>query len=165
MRRKLARQGLRFKPPWPLWHGKSVLTIKRFKRWAARSRILSHAEVIEDQSNPPSEFGDGRTDRITALGLDQTDGEAAQAGDVLWSMASAQGTAIFIPVPVEDVVMGLDAPVIAIKAKQSGGIGGVRGVVGEAIDGLDGLLPGLLVDGVALDGEDLPNAGEIEVIV
>ena len=55
------------------------------------------------------ELIEGSRDALVALGLEQPAGEAPQAGDILRSMAGAHGAAILAPVPVEDVVMGLDA--------------------------------------------------------
>ena len=55
------------------------------------------------------ELIEGSRDALVALGLEQPAGEAPQSGDILRSMAGAHGAAILAPVPVEDVVMGLDA--------------------------------------------------------
>ena len=93
-------------------HGKSVLTLGR-QTAGARGGVLGHAEIIEDTADFAGEFSDGSRDAIVALGLEQPDGEAPQAGDILRSIAGAHGAAIFVPVPVEEVVMGLDAPVVA----------------------------------------------------
>jgi hypothetical protein len=39
------------------------------------------------------------------------------------------------------------------------------GVVGQTVDDLGGVLAGLLVDALALDGDDLADVGEVEVVV
>ena len=65
------------------------------------------------------------------------------------AVAGADGAAVLVPVPVEDVVAAvLDGPVTAVEGQDGGGIGAVRGVVGEAVDGFGGGLAGGFLDGV-----------------
>lgn len=147
-----------------LMHGKTVLA--RWRRGvSAWGSVCGHAQIVEDASDLARELVDGCRDGIVGSGLDEADGEAAQTGDVCGSVAGAQGAAVLVPVPVEDVVVGLDTPVIAVVGEQARGLGAVGGVVGEAIDGLGGGLAGLLLDGVSLDGEDLSDLGEVQIVV
>ena len=97
-----------------LLHGKSVLALGG-QAVGARRGVGGHAKIIEDAADLAGEFGDGCRDALVALGLDQPDGEASQAGNILRSVAGAHGAAILVPVPVEDGVMGLDAPVVAVE--------------------------------------------------
>jgi hypothetical protein len=53
------------------------------------------------------------SDAFDTLGLDQTDGEAAQAGDVLRAVAGVDAAAVLVIVPIEDVM----APVFDTGAR------------------------------------------------
>ena len=125
-------------------------------------------DVLEDTAATRKliarEFGDGGGDAIGTLGLDESSGEAAQPCEVLRSVAGADGAAVLVPVPIQDVVMGLDAPMGSVERQESGRIGALRGVVGQPVDDLGGRLAGLLVDAQALNGEGLANEGEIQTL-
>lgn len=49
-------------------------------------------------------------------------------------MAGADGAAILVPVPVEDPMMRLHAPVPPVKGQQARGVGALGGVVRDTID-------------------------------
>ena len=72
-------------------------------------------------SDYAGEFVSGR-DALVAFGHDQIDVEAPQAGNCLGTLAGAQDAVTLAPVPVEDAVMGLDAPVIAVEANRRAGL-------------------------------------------
>jgi hypothetical protein len=116
-------------------------------------------------SDIAGEFAEGGSDAVGAFGLDQANGEAAQAGDVLRAVSGAQGAAVFVPVPVEEVVVAVDAPMGTVECQESRGRGRLRGVAGQAVDGFDGGLAGLFLDGLALDGKGLADAGEVQIAV
>ena len=67
------------------------------------ARVSGHAQVVEDQASVTVELAHFLSDAAHALGLDQTDGEAAQAGDVLGAVAGADAAAVLVVVPIEDV--------------------------------------------------------------
>jgi hypothetical protein len=48
-------------------------------------------------------------------GLEDADREASQAGNIFWAEAGADAAAIFIVVPVDDVVKAFDTPVSAVE--------------------------------------------------
>ena len=72
---------------------------------------------------------------------------------------------VLVEAPVEDVVGCLDRPVPAIEGEQPLRGCGLHGQAGDAVGGLAAALAGLDLDGVAAHGEDLPDAGEVEVVV
>jgi hypothetical protein len=79
-------------------------------------------------------------------------------------VTGAEGAAIFVPVPVENVVVAvLDGPVAAVEGQHACGVGASRGVAGDAVDGFGRELAGGLRDGGTLDDEDLADAGKVEV--
>ena len=81
-------------------------------------------------------------------------------------MTRADGAAVLVPVPVEEVVAAvLDGPVTAVIGQDGRGIGAVRGVVGEAVDGFGRTLAGGFLDDVAFDDEGLADARKVEVVV
>ena len=71
---------------------------------------------------------------------------------------------VLVEAPVEDVVGGLDGPVPAIEGEQAFLGGGLRGQAGDAVGDLAAPLAGLDLDGFATHGEDLSDAGEVEVV-
>jgi hypothetical protein len=103
---------------------------------------------------------------LLGSGLDDADGETAQGSEVLGAVPGTDGAAILVPVPVEAVVAAVfDGPVTAVVGQHAGGAGGLRGVAGESEDGFGGGLAGLLPGHLTLDGEDLSDAGEVEIVV
>ena len=96
---------------------------------ASRAGVGGHAQVVEDQASVFVELAHFLSDAFHALGLDQTDGEAAQAGDVLGAVAGADAAAVLVIVPIEDVVAAVfDGPVAAVDLEQALGIGLLRGI-------------------------------------
>ena len=146
-------------------HGKSVLNPLINKRNISWNGVAGHSQIVEDVADVAGELADGGSDAIAALGLDDADSKSAQAGNVLRPVAGTQGAAVFIPVPVENVVAGLDTPVVAIEGEQTTRIGGFGGVAGQAIDDLSGFPAGFFVDDIALDRKGLADAGEGQVVV
>ena len=59
----------------------------------------------------------------------------------------------------------LDRPVPAIEGEQPLRGCGLHGQAGDPVGGLAAALAGLDLDGVAAHGEDLSDAGEVEVVV
>jgi len=80
MERKLAAGGR---------HGKSVLNGVSARSSGSGDGIIGHAQIVDDESDIASEFGDGGGDAVAALGFDQAGGETAQACDVFRAVAGA----------------------------------------------------------------------------
>lgn len=77
--------------------------------------VFNHAQVVEDQASGFVELGHFLSDAAHVPGFDQTDGEAAQAGDVLGAVAGADAAAVLVIVPIEDVMAAVfDGPVVAV---------------------------------------------------
>ena len=78
------------------------------------SRVVGHAQVVEDQTDIARQTLDGGGDGIAGSGFEDADSKAAESRDVLGAVAGAEGATIFIPVPVEEVVAAIfDGPVTA----------------------------------------------------
>ena len=81
-------------------------------------------------------------------------------------MTGTDSTAVFIKVPVDDVVAAvLDAPVRPVGFEYLLSIGLVWCSAGNAIGKFDRALACFLVDALAFDQEGLADVGEVEVIV
>ena len=79
-----------------------------------------------------------------AFGFDEADAEAAQSGDVLAAVSSANAAAVFVVVPVNYVMATIFyTPMLAVRLKNFFGIGFFRiaaGVTSRSIQG-DSSLP------------------------
>jgi len=98
------------------------------------ARVSGHAQVVEDQATVTVELAHFLSDAAHALGLDHTDGEAAQAADVLGAVAGADAAAVLVVVPIEDVVAAVfDGPVATVDLEQALGIGLCGRSTGDAV--------------------------------
>jgi len=84
---------------------------------------------------------------------------------VLRPVAGADTASIFVEAPVEDVVHRLDGPVPSIEGKQAFLRRGPGGQAGDAVSRLAAVLAGFDLDGFAGHGENLSDAGEVEIVV
>ena len=126
--------------------------------------VFRHTEVVEDEAGIAVQLAHGLRHAADAFGLDQTDGKAPESGDVFGAVAGADAAAVFVIVPVEDVVTAtLDAPMAAIHLEYLLWSGLIRWPTGEAIGGFAGTFAGFLVDRLAFDDEGLPDVGEVEI--
>ena len=100
--------------------------------------VFRHAEVVEDAAGIAVETAHGGGDAAVAVGADDADGEAAQAGGVLGAVAGPDAQAVLVEGVVEDVVDGLDLPVAAVQFEQAPGVGGIGRVAGDAEGVVDG---------------------------
>ena len=129
-----------------------------------RAGVGGHLEEVEHTARISGQATHGLGDGEPAR-LDEADGEAAQPGHVLRAVAGADAAAVLVEGPVEDVVGGLDGPVPAIEGEQALRGCALWGQAGDAVDGLAVSLGGVDLDGLAPYGEDLSDAGEVEVVV
>ena len=81
-------------------------------------------------------------------------------------MAGADATAIFVVVPIDDVVAAIfDTPVSAVGLEQALRVGLLGGSAGDAVSGVVRGFAAFLVDGVTFDEVGLRDVGEIEIVV
>ena len=128
------------------------------------ARILSHPQVVEDETVVEREFahhfGAGLSGFLKRL--EDAHRKAAQTGDVLRAGAGSDSAAIFIVVPVDDVMNAFDAPMPPVDGQHAFGRGLLRCAARDPQCDLTSLRAGLFVDGFALDHKDLPGMGEVE---
>jgi hypothetical protein len=92
------------------------------------------------------------------------DGETAEAGDVLRTVAGANAATVLIEIPVDDPVTTIfDDPMAAIDFEQALWAGLFRRSAGDAECGFERSLPAFFVDDLALNQEDLANVREIDI--
>ena len=126
--------------------------------------VFRHPQVIEDQADVACEFTHFLCNAAHAFGFDGSDGEAAESRDVFRAVAGAYPAAVFIEIPVQDVVTAiLDAPVPAIDGKELLGVCFVRLSAGDAVGDVVGVFPALFFYRFPLDHEGLSHVGEVEV--
>ncbi len=71
---------------------------------------------------------------VHPLGFDDTHGKAAQTGDVVRAVAGSNPAAVFVKVPVEDVMATIfDAPMAAVGLEHLFGVGLLRGSAGDPV--------------------------------
>jgi len=81
-------------------------------------------------------------------------------------MAGAYSAAVFIVVPIEDIMATvLYAPVTAIGGENALRIGLLWGLASDAIGQLSGLFAGVFLYGLPFDEEGLPNVGKVKIVV
>ncbi len=101
-----------------------------------------------------------------AFELDDANGKTAQSCDVFRSMAGSYSAAVFVVVPVNDVMATVfDSPVAAVGGKYALRISLFRRSAGNAIGDFTGILTGFLICGLALYEKGLSNVREVQIVV
>ena len=82
------------------------------------------------------------------------------------ALASAYPTAIFIVVPIDDLLAAiLDAPMVAGNVENTLCIGLLRCSTGDAVGDLTGAFAVLFLYGLPFDHESLSDVGTVEVAI
>jgi len=134
-------------------HGKFVL--RPASRLGVSDRVSSHPQIVEDQADIAVQLGHFLRDAGFPVGemVQDTDGEATKARDVLGTMAGANAAPVLIEVPVDNIAATVfDRPVAAIDFDDA-----------DTECGFKRLLLGLLVDNFAIDQENLADVREVGI--
>jgi len=100
------------------------------------------------------------------FGFDEADSEAAQSGDVLGAVSSANAATVFVVVPVNDVMAAIfNAPMLTIRLEDFFGISCFRLAAGYTVNDFVRAFTGFLFNGFPFNHESLSDMGEIQVIV
>ena len=79
------------------------------------ARVFRHPEVVEDQPGVAAQLADFLGDVGDPASLDQADGKTPETRDVFRAVPGADAAAIFVVVPIEDVMACIfDGPVPAV---------------------------------------------------
>ena len=101
-----------------------------------------------------------------AFGFDDSNSESPEPGHVFRAVAGAYPTAIFIVVPIDDVVAAiLDAPMAAVNVENTLCVGLLRCSTGDAVGDFTGAFAVLFLYGLPLDDESLSDMRKVEVVV
>ena len=101
-----------------------------------------------------------------AFGFDNTDSESPQSGYVFWSVTNAYTAAVFVIVPIDDVMATVfDTPVAAIGGKHLLWVGLVKRSACDAVCNFTGIFSAFFIGGLPLDEEGLSNVRKVEVVV
>ncbi len=122
--------------------GKSVLA--ELGSGGMAGGVFGHEQVVKDQTGIGCEPASHGGNRITGFGVqvEHADGESAQSGSILGTVAGADAAAVFVPGHIEHMVTAiLDAPVTAVVAQHGGWAGLLGGATGDAQRHLDAALP------------------------
>ena len=101
-------------------------------------------------------------DAAYAFGFDEANGESAQSRDVFWAVTSAYATAVFVIVPIDNVMTAVfDAPVAAVGGKDGLRVGLLRSSAGDAIGDFTGVFTGFFICGLPLDEKSLSDVRKV----
>ena len=100
------------------------------------------------------------------FGLDDANGKTAQSGNVFGAMSSSYAAAVFIIVPIDNVMTAVfDAPVAAVGGQNTLSVGLLRSLAGNAIGDFTGVFPGFFICGLPLDNKSLFDMRKIQIAV
>lgn len=98
--------------------------------------------------------------------FDDANGKAAQARDIFRAMACAYPAAVFVIVPIDNVVTAVfDAPVTTIGGKHAFRVGLFRSSAGNAIGDFTGVFTGFFICKLTLDDKSLSDVRKVQIVV
>src|SRR5437879_13139445 len=130
------------------------------------TRVFGHPQVVEYQAYVTRESSHFLRHAPAAFGFEHADGETAKPRDVFRAVTGADATAVFIIVPVDDVVTTvLNRPVSAVDFENLMRAGLLGGLAGYAVGYVRSAFSSLFLRDVPLDDEGLAHVRKVEVIV
>jgi hypothetical protein len=100
------------------------------------------------------------------FGFDDANGETAQSGNVFRAMASAYSAAVFVIVPIDNVMATVfDAPVATVGGKNASSVGLLRDSAGDAVGNFTGVFTAFFICGLPLDDKSLSDVGKVQIAV
>jgi len=98
--------------------------------------------------------------------FDDANGKAAQSGNVFRAMASAYPAAVFVIVPIDNVMAAVfDAPMAAVGGKNALSVGLFRGSAGDAVGDFTGVFTAFFICRLPLDDKSLSDVREVQIAV
>jgi len=90
----------------------------------------------------------------STFGFDEADDESAQSGDVLGTVSCANAAAVFVVVPVNDVMAAIFyTPMLAVRLKDFFGISLFWLATGHSVNNFVRVFTGFLCNGLPLNHE------------
>ncbi|MDD5633075.1 MAG: hypothetical protein PHI13_13765 [Methylococcales bacterium] len=122
--------------------------------------------MIKNQSRVSNQFAYFLRHAVSTFGFDEADGESAQLGDVLGTMAGTDTAAVFVVVPIDHIVAAVfNAPLLAVRLEDFCGIGLFRLATGHSVNDFVSVFTGFLFNAFPFNHEGLADVGEIQVTV
>ncbi|MEE4603706.1 MAG: hypothetical protein V2J65_20660 [Desulfobacteraceae bacterium] len=105
-------------------------------------------------------------DAAYSFGFDDTNGKAAQARDIFRAMTGAYSAAVFVIVPIDNVMTAVfDTPVAAVCGKHALRVSLFRGPAGNAIGDFTGVFTGFFICELALDDKSLSDVRKVQIAI
>jgi len=130
------------------------------------ANVLGHPQVIEDQTDLACELSHFLCNTADPFGFDEADGKTSESGDVFRAIAGAYAAAVFIEVPIQDIVAAVfNAPVTTIDGEELLGVCFIGFSAGDAVGDIMGGFSGLFFDRFPFDYKGLSHMREVEIRV
>lgn len=105
-------------------------------------------------------------DAAHTFGLDDADGKTAQSGNVFRTMTCAYAAAVFVIVPIDNVMAAVfDTPVAAVGGKKALSVGLLRVLTGDAVGDFTGVFTAFFICGLPLDDKSLSNMRKVQITI
>ena len=105
-------------------------------------------------------------DATHAFGFDDANGKTAQSGHVFRAVTSAYAAAVFVIVPIDNVMTAVfDAPVATVGGKNALRVGLLRGSAGDAVGDFTGVFTAFFICGLPLDEKSLSDVRKVQIAV
>lgn len=123
-------------------------------------------QVIKDQADISCELAHFLSNATHSFGFNDAYGKSPQSGHVFRAMAGSYTAAVFIIIPIDDVMATVfDTPVTSVGGKNTFGVGLLRGAAGNAVGDFTGGFTAFFIREVPLNDKSLSNVGKIEIAV
>ncbi len=123
-------------------------------------------QIVKDQAYIEHELSHFLRDTAHTFGFDDANGKAAQARDIFRAMALAYPAAVFVVVPIDNVMTAVfDAPVATVGGKNALRVGLLRSSAGNAIGDFTGVFTGFFICGLPLDEKSLSDVRKVQIAV
>ena len=138
----------------------------RPKPLPCRARVFRHPQVIEHQADVTGELSHFLGDASHAFGFDDSDGKTAEPCDVFRAVAGTYPAAVFIEIPVQDVMAAVfDDPVATGGGKHTLRVGLLGCPTSYAVGYLTGVVTGLLLRELSLHEKCLSHMGKVQIVI
>ena len=125
-----------------------------------------HPQIVKDHPSIAREFSHFLSDAADTFGFDDTDGKSPEACHVFRPVTGSYPAAVFVVVPVDDVVTAIfDAPMETVGTQNTLCIGLFRCSAGDTICYFLRVLTSFLVYCVSFNSKSLPDMWKIEIVI
>jgi hypothetical protein len=108
------------------------------------ARIFCHSEIVEYQSGIAIELTHFLGNASYTFGFYDADGESSESSDVFRAVTGADSAAIFVIIPINDVVATIfDTPMAPVCIEKLLGVGLLRGSARDAVRDFTGFFTAL----------------------